>query len=74
MSDQMDQDPAAALAGLWQDFASAMEQQFEVWSQKADVEPDPALRVLLERVANDAMATANSAGAAAEFLRREIDR
>jgi hypothetical protein len=73
MSNNVPTDPAAALAGLWTDFAAAMQSQFETWSQQADIEPDETLRRLLERVADDAMATANSARAAADHLRRETD-
>ena len=40
-----------ALAGLWLDFAAAMESQFETWAQQADIEPDPALRCMIQQVA-----------------------
>jgi hypothetical protein len=50
-----------------------MECQFEVWSQQADLEPDPALGRMIQQVADDAMTTANSARAAADHLRRETD-
>jgi hypothetical protein len=66
-------DPTLALAGLWFDFANAMQSQYETWCQQADLEHDPALRRLLEQVSHDAMACANSARTAADHLMRETD-
>ena len=73
MSDHMDKDPALGLAELWLDFARAMEIQFEVWAQQADLEPDPVLVRMIQQVASDAMTTANSTRAAAAHLMREIE-
>jgi hypothetical protein len=61
------------LISLWLAVADRAELQFEHWMQRADIEPEPCLRVLQEEMATDAMNVSNAARADAERVLREYE-
>lgn len=73
MSDPMSRDPELELAELCLDIADIFELQFEYWSLQADDETHTRLRVLIEKIAADAMLIANSARADAHKLLGDYD-
>lgn len=73
MNDRTDRDPELELAEACFDIGDMFEMQFEYWSQQADDEPNPRLRVLIKEIAADAMLIANFARADANAILWDYD-